>query len=76
VIRVVDQLVRYHRVSDADAVGIQEDFQERAAIREHQGGFTRASAELFAIGDVEVTMRKVGTRPPRPPAPLRKAFTR
>lgn len=73
---VVESLLKYHRVSDADAVGNREDFEERAAIREYLAGFTRASAELWSLHDVERTMRLVGTRPPRPPAPLRKVFAR
>jgi hypothetical protein len=72
--QVVESLLRYHAVSDADAVGIREDFVERAAIYEYLGEFDRSGAELWAMHDVERTMKLVGTRPPRPPTPLRKAF--
>jgi hypothetical protein len=47
---VIVELAARHRL-DVDA--LLEDWEERAAIREYLGGMSRASAELWAIGDVE-----------------------
>ncbi len=74
--QVVEELIRYHQVPEEARPGIREDYEERAAIYEYLAGNRRAGAELQAMHDVEVVMKKIGTRPPRPPAPLRKAFRR
>ncbi len=74
--QVVDELLRYHMVPEEARIGIREDYEERAAIYEYLAGDRRRSAELQAMHHVEVTMKKIGTRPARPPAPLRKAFRR
>lgn len=48
----VSQLAARHRL---DAEVLIQDWEERAAIRQYLAGFTRHTAEVWAIGDVERT---------------------
>ena len=47
-------LAARHRI---DADELIEAWEERAAIREYLGGFTRRAVELWAVGDVEAMFR-------------------
>lgn len=48
--RALRALVREHNIPDQEALGY---YIERAAIREFDGGMSRADAERAALGDVK-----------------------
>ena len=57
---VMTELAARHRIPSAVLI---EAWSERAAIREDLAGFSRRSAEAWAIGDVE-SMFKIGLHCP------------
>ena len=58
--RVTNRLESLAALHQRSPLDITEWFLERAAIREYEGGYSRAEAERLALEDIE---RELGERP-------------
>lgn len=51
-----DRIERLAEVNGLSALVVKEWFEERAAIREYDGGLSRAEAEKAALADIEAQL--------------------